>query len=180
MTKLTYNEYLDVQTSIADLIILMDESIDVFDSNGLLTEGKIEDTLKKAGFKLHKSRGLIKYLTSAGSGVVKLMIAAIRGDKTGVQNIISSVKKEDVVDFLLKLDMATLHIVTGPIHFINAVTGWDLEANIAGHKPATNLLNLVSKLIGQIKHNIGGHLKLSNTKKKKYHGYLTKLEADLA
>jgi hypothetical protein len=28
--------------------------------------------------------------------------------------------------------MATMHIVTGPIHFIDAVTGWDLMADLKG------------------------------------------------
>ena len=35
-----------------------------------------------------------------------------------------------MLDFLLKLDMATLHVLTGPLHTIDAITGWHLWANV--------------------------------------------------
>jgi len=90
----------------------------------------VNDWLEKVGMKLHKGNGIIDYLASFTKGVGKLIMAAISKDKEEVKKIASNFKKEEVVDFLLKMDMATMHIVTGPIHFVDAVTGWDLMANI--------------------------------------------------
>jgi len=98
---------------------------------GMIIEG-VNDWLSKVGMKLHKGNGIIDYLASFTKGAGKLIMAAIRKDEKTVKGLLNSIKKEEVLDFLLKLDMATMHIVTGPIHFIDAVTGWDLMANLKG------------------------------------------------
>ena len=57
-------------------------------------------------------------------------VAIINKDGEAAKNVLKGLKKEDVLDFLLNLDMATLHIVSGPIHTIDAITGWHLWANV--------------------------------------------------
>jgi len=98
-------------------------------SEAQITEG-VKDWLEKVGLSLHKGDGLIDYMMQFSKGAGKLIIAAMKGDKEEVKKIASSLDKAKVMDFLLKLDMATMHIVTGPIHFVDAVTGWDLMANL--------------------------------------------------
>jgi len=97
----------------------------------MIVEG-IHDWLAKVGMKLHKGDGIIDYILQFSKGAGQLIMAAIQGDEKKVKGIAASFKKEKLLDFLLKLDMATLHVVTGPIHFIDAVTGWDLMANLKG------------------------------------------------
>jgi len=95
----------------------------------MIIEG-VNDWLSKVGMKLHKGKGLIDYFLQFTKGAGKLIMAAIKNDKEKIKEIADGFKKEEVIDFLLKLDMATMHIVTGPIHLIDSVTGWDLMANI--------------------------------------------------
>jgi hypothetical protein len=95
----------------------------------LVIEG-VNDWLNKIGMKLHKGNGIIDYIVQFSKGAGKLILAAMKKDKDEVKKIAQSLDKAKVMDFLLKLDMATMHIVTGPIHFIDAVTGWDLMVNI--------------------------------------------------
>ena len=94
-----------------------------------LVEG-VDDWLGKIGMKLHKGDGLIDYLVGFTKGAGQLIMAAIKKDEKKVKEIASRMNKAKVIDFLLKLDMATMHVVTGPIHFIDAVTGWDMMADL--------------------------------------------------
>ena len=126
-----FREYLiettEISESIGSYLYLMDMPIGLTESH--LQEG-LNDFLGKIGLSAHKGKGLINYLADFTKGTGRLVLAAIKGDKDEVQKLISSVTKEEVLDFLLKLDQATLHLVTGPIHFIDAITGWHIGAAI--------------------------------------------------
>ena len=96
----------------------------------VLSKTSISKLLKTAGLHAKQSKGLIHYLLDAGKGLAQLFIAAIRGDEDKIKEIMSQVTKEQVLDFLLKIDTATLHLVTGPIHLIDAVTGWHIGPHL--------------------------------------------------
>lgn len=121
----------------------------------LVTEG-INDILGKLGLSLHKHNpGVIEYIKLFTKGVGKIIYAAIKGDKDGVKNIAKTLKKEDVIDFILKLDMLTLHVITGPIHMIDALTGWDLSVHIKKTaNSAGNMLGDLKKTISELKYLI--------------------------
>jgi len=95
----------------------------------VLAEG-VSEWANKVGLKIHKSKGLIDYAMNFAKGAGQMFIAAVKGDKDKIKELANSITKEEVIDFLLKLDMATMHLLTGPIHFIDAVTGWDLAVNL--------------------------------------------------
>jgi len=129
----------DMEDKIALLIYLSENEDMINESYDIdnLTESQKEDItegvnnwLEKVGMKLHKGNGIIDYILQFSKGAGKIILAAIKNDKEEVKKIADKFDKAELVDFLLKLDMATLHVVTGPIHFIDAVTGWDLMANI--------------------------------------------------
>ena len=120
---------LTVEESVTALLIACMYDGSLYESEQL-TKAAIKDFLKKLGLQAHKGKGLVSYIKGFTQGVGRIVVAALKGDKKKVKEIAQSVRKEDVLDFLLKLDMATLHLVTGPIHFIDAVTGWELWANI--------------------------------------------------
>jgi hypothetical protein len=111
--------------------------------------GKIGSALKKAGLHVHKTTGLLGYLKNAGKGIMKLFLAAIKKDKEGVKQVLKSIRKEDVLDFLLKLDMATLHVISGPLHFIDAVSGYHLWAAVK--EKASQGVNIIKQAIDKIK-----------------------------
>lgn len=142
-------------------------------------EGLLGKGLKKVGLHTHKGKGIISYLMSAGKGVGKMILAGIRGDGETVKELAKSVKKEDVIDFLLKLDMATQHLITGPIHLIDAWTGWHIGANLENVIRGKN--GIVAKIKGAfqtIKQNI--HSVVDKTRVAVFNKGIDKLEAEIS
>jgi len=154
----------DMQDKIALLMYMAenDESINESYDMENLTEAQeevivegVNDWLGKIGMKLHKGDGIISYMKQFIGGAGKLIVAAVKGDKEEVKKIASSLDKAKVMDFLLKLDMATMHVVTGPIHFIDAVTGWDLMVNLKhAAEGAKNMLHSFYKAMADVKDSI--------------------------
>lgn len=122
-----YNEQQEINEAMMKLLVAMSFQPSLNES---LDEGKIADFAGKLGLHISKENGLIDYVRKFTVASGKLLFAAIKGDTEKVKEISSGMKKEEFVDFLLKLDMATMHLVTGPIHMINAITGWELAPNI--------------------------------------------------
>jgi hypothetical protein len=89
----------------------------------------IKSLLPKFGLQSHKSKGLIQILAQSTEGASLLLYYAFKvsiGEneyKAKMKELMSSVKREDLVDILLRLDILTLHAITGPIHIIDALTG---------------------------------------------------------
>jgi len=115
----------------------------------------VETGLDKIGMKLHHGKGLLDYAKSIAGFSGKMIIAALKKDKEEILKISQSFEKSEFIDFLLKLDMVTMHIFTGPIHMIDAVTGWDLMANIKSHAhKAESLIDTISKTIEELKKDL--------------------------
>lgn len=90
----------------------------------------LKTMLNKLGLKAHKEKGLIQILIDSGKNTGKLFYHLFkyhtnRDDKhrERIREISSKVTKQNVIDVLLKLDVISLHILTGPIHTLNALTG---------------------------------------------------------
>lgn len=101
---------------------------------------KLKSILPKIG--LHATKGqssLVQIIGGASNIMAKLLWNALMTSITGNQIYKDKVKeianteisKADVIDFLLRLDTLTLHAITGPIHIIDAITGWHIGSNIA-------------------------------------------------
>jgi len=120
----------------------------------VLDEG-LKDFLGKIGLQAHKGKGIIDYLGMFTKLAGKMILAAIKDDKETVKKLAQEITKEQVLDFLLKLDQATLHLITGPIHFIDAVTGWHIGPAL-GHaaEKAGDILAQIWKAIKEIKDKI--------------------------
>jgi hypothetical protein len=117
--------------------------------------GKIEAGFDKIGMKLHHGKGLIDYVKQFSGTGGKMLIAAIKQDKEEVKSLASTFDKAEFIDFLLKLDMVSMHLVTGPIHMIDAITGWDLMANLKSHAvKAENIIDSIEKAIADLKSKI--------------------------
>lgn len=136
----------DLETSIevsnlVELSMFMDMDID--DVTQLNEDTQIDEALdlnkamKKVGLHVQKGRGLMQIFASAGKHIVQVMWYAVKaygGDedaKVKLKELLKKkVSKEDILDVILKLDAATMHVITGPIHTIDAITGWHLWANV--------------------------------------------------
>jgi hypothetical protein len=111
----------------------------------MLTEaGKIESVkaglakaVGKLGLKVSGRKNLIHLIGSLSKNAALAMIHAMRaaagdeGSKEHLEDLLQkSNLKSEFSDLILRLDILTLHFVTGPIHIIDAIMGWDLASNI--------------------------------------------------
>lgn len=120
--------------SLIELAMFMEEDVSMINEAEGGIAGKLNSLLGKIGFHASPSdTGIIQVLLKGGKNIAQLLWYAMKAT-TGDQKAKEKVKeianteitKEQVLDFLLKLDMLTLHAVTGPIHMIDALTGWHL------------------------------------------------------
>lgn len=103
-----------------------------------ITTSNIKSMLSKLGIHVDtNSRGILQYLAKSSVGMSKMMYYAYKAyynkdedSKQALKDVIGSMKKEDVMDFFLKLDSMTMHVVSGPIHMIDAVAGLHIWANV--------------------------------------------------
>ena len=114
-------------------IYLEEHALQCFNDILILTDDSLNEAnwLSKLGLHVKKGKGLIQYFAQFGAGMAKLFKAAIKKDKAEVKRIIATeISKEDLIDFVMKLDMASLHILSTPIHFIESITGLHIAANL--------------------------------------------------
>jgi len=130
-------------------------------------KGKVSGVLKKAGIHVTQSDGLIQQLLKASKGVNQLMyysfLAYYNNDnksKVKVKEIMKSLKKENILDFLLRLDAMTMHLITGPIHMIDALTGTHIWADIKGKVEPTQIrAKKAVETLEDLKNFVDGKLK---------------------
>ena len=136
---------------------------------------KINSIMSKGGLHVKKTKGIIGHLMAAGKGIGKLFVALIKKDTEGAKQVLKGLKKEDVLDFLLDLDMATNHTISGPIHWIDAWTGWHLWANVTQKVRGAQVA--VKDAIAKLKMYISNVY--TKVKAKVYTKYIIQMEKDL-
>lgn len=144
----------------------------------VIAEG-INDHLNKVGFKVHKSKGILDYIKNFTTGVGKVMFHIIKGDTDKAKELIKKISKEDVLDFLYKLDLGTLHLFTGPLHMIDAWTGWDLAVNLKSHiDKGQRGVDLLKQAIDKVKKGIIELFASDNSRQNELMRYVSKLEQE--
>jgi hypothetical protein len=154
-----FNSYLNEDN---DIYLLIDHMVFTQDFESLdEAEGGLKDKLNVAlgtlGLHAHGSgKGIIQTLLKAGKNVAQLFwyaMKAVKGDaeaKKKVKEIANKeITKHDVVDFLLRLDTMSMHLLTGPIHMIDALTGWHIGVDFK--EKAENVADRIKKAIENLK-----------------------------
>jgi len=161
----SFSSYLSEQKqfelAVLELAVLAESTKD----DSILDEAildKAHGALTAIGLHAKQGKGLLHYALSAGKGIAKLFGAAVRGDTGKIKEIGKTVKKEEILDFLLKLDQATMHVVTGPLHTIDAVLGLHLAANLSA--AAISATTAFKQAIATAKHQV--HAAVANAKTK--------------
>jgi len=141
-----------IQLSNKDYIRDLVEMYEIINQDDTMDESfDLNKILQTIGFTFTKEKGLIQILRDAGQHMFSLfkalLIAWYTGkeeDKQAIKDIIDETKitKEHVVDFLFKLDEATIHLLTGPIYILSAVTGWKIRPK----SPHNNVSSIESKI----------------------------------
>ena len=151
ITRVNLNEAFQLEFNTAVLGLSLLEQMNTDDIN----EG-VNDILAKFGFELEKkSPGVIEYLARFTKGVGKFVWYAIKRDKKGIKALMKDFSKEELVDFLYKLDLVTMHLITGPLHFIDGMTGWELIPKFKEMKAsAETAISKIKKAIENLKSNI--------------------------
>jgi len=134
------------------LTMLLAEELDLDSMNEssmeLMAEGitdKVKGGLDKVGLKLHKGDGIISYIMKFLKGTGKLFYHLFKGDVKKAKEVLRGLTKEEILDFIYKLDLGTLHLFTVTLHTIDAWTGWDLTANVKNHMAKAQSLAKVFK-----------------------------------
>ncbi len=159
----TYNEFLNeetklqnnLETALIGQLVLEKLDINILnESEEAINEG-VKDVLHKMGIHTSKEPGIIEYAAKFTKGVGQIVYYAMKKDEKKVKEIYAKFKKEDVLDFFYKLDMATLHIITGPLHFIHATLGIHLApAIITAAKKGAKLVDQIKAAIKQVKDKV--------------------------
>jgi len=134
---------------------------------GEIIDKKVNPVAKKAGLHIETKKGLLQYLAAATTSVAKLLYYAVdyyynknKDSKEKMIELAKSVKKEDIIDFLLKLDTLTLHLISGPIHQLDALTGTHIWANIKSKaKNVTDVAKDAIKKVEDLKDHLEGQLR---------------------
>ena len=158
----------EMETRMFILVNLLEQDLNsINESSAEMLVESISDKLDKVGLKLHKGKGILSYVKSFTGGAGKVMLALFKGDAKKAKEILKTVEKEDVLDFLYKLDLGTLHLITGPLHTIDAWTGWDLSVKMKSHMQKASsvfdqlkdaLRNVKQKIVTAFDKNIGAKL----------------------
>jgi len=137
--------FMHTSEEIRDMEIIIEMAMIVDDDMTLTEAFNIADLkakgtsmLKKIGMGTHNTGdGLIQIALKSGKIMAEFIFHAIRaagGNEKSVERVKelanTEVSKEQLMDLLLKLDMATLHLISGPLHAIDAWTGWHVWAHI--------------------------------------------------
>jgi len=125
----------------------------------------LKSLLVKFGIKTkNNQKGLIQIFAKASKNVGLLLYYAFKvatGDdsyKDKLKEIANTkITKHDVLDVLLKLDVLTLHMLSEPVHIIDAITGWNIFDEVK-----QRLKNVDEKAKEAIKHLLGLHKSIKN------------------
>lgn len=164
-------------------LLFLAENLEMINESELSAEVILEgvnDKLNKLGLKIHKSKGILDYIKQFVGGIGKVFMYMIKGEHDKAKELLKSVKKEDVLDFLYKLDLGTLHLFTGPLHMIDAWTGWDLGVNLKAHvEKGEGMIHAVKTALDKVKKGVQELFNTNPAKQDKLNKYIQNLDAEI-
>ena len=151
-----FKQYIDESDTIS--MIELAYFLDEYNINEAIDVGKgLKTILTKVGLKAKKEKGLLQILSGVSKDIglifyylFKYQMTSDEQYRVKIKETIKKVSKEDIVDVLLKLDILTLHVLTGPIHALNALTGWHISVN-AMKNTAQDISQRAKKVLQHLK-----------------------------
>lgn len=142
----SFKDYIneDVEDNIEHVMTLLEYMIILESGENLLNEGRmdsvkttISNISKKLGVTGHGKKSLLAVLSSVGKNArsaLLLSIQAFAGDESAKEKLKalrgSKEVRAELGDLILRLDALTMHLLTGPIHMMDAITGFDLAEKV--------------------------------------------------
>jgi hypothetical protein len=162
----------DIQTVLEYLMIL-----DAGEDDIILSENKIKDikgtlsTLaKKMGISNASKKTLLGLLSTVGKKSALSLVYAIQASagNEGAREKLKGIIKDreiysELTDLVVRLDVLTLHLISGPIHVIDAIAGWDIAEKI--RERALGVTNKLNSAIDTISSSAQKHLNADRSKR---------------
>ena len=178
----TFRSLIEQQGEIQDYQTKLMVLIEMADSINNLNEGakldSVNNTLGKMGIKITKHEGILDYIKKFSSVFGKVFLYIIKGDTEKAKELLKTLTRGDFIDFVLKLDLGTLHMLSEPLHMIAAWTGWDIEAVLGKlEDEAKNSIESLKQAVSNVKNKIT--TVFSGKKEKKLISYAKAIEHNL-
>jgi hypothetical protein len=162
----------DIQNVLEYLMIL-----DAGEDDILLSENKLEgirstftSLAKKMGISGESKKTLLGLLSTIGKKAALTLVYAIQasaGSESAKEKLKEIVKDRQIYselsDLVIRLDVLTLHMISGPIHMIDALTGWDIADKI--REQALGVTNKINTAIDTISSSAQKHLNTDKSKR---------------
>jgi hypothetical protein len=125
--------------SLLEFIVFMEEgeSLILSEARGESVKAGLSKVASKLGIAAHGRKNLLKLIASVGKNTGLALVYSIRahsGNSEAKDKLTTILKtaniKSELTDLILRLDVLTLHLLTGPIHIIDALTGWHIGADL--------------------------------------------------
>jgi len=142
----SFKDYIneDADDNIEHVMTLLEYMIILESGENLLNEGRmdsVKSTLsgiaKRLGISGHGNKNLLSVMSSVGKNARSALVYAMQafaGDEKAKEKLKSLRGSKEVRaelgDLILRLDALTMHFLTGPIHMMDAITGFDLAEKI--------------------------------------------------
>jgi len=167
--------------SLLNAFIVLDEMNDEGSmiDDSMLDEGifdMLNNFANKVGLEIEKTDGIIQNIKKFSSTGGKMIIAAIKGDKEKIKKLSTEIDKSDFLKFVYNLDILTMHFITGPIHLIAAVTGWELQ--IKTPEIAVKAYDMIWNGISNLKDGIAKAIQSKN-KQTRLLGFVKNIEKNV-
>lgn len=144
--------------SLLEFIMFMEdgESLVLAEARGENVKAGLGKIANKLGVTVHGRKNLLKLIASVGKNTGLALVYAMRahmGQEGSKEKLESTLKtaniKSELTDLVLRLDTLTLHFLTGPIHMIDAITGWHIGADLhnAAKTPNTHIKTALDTII---------------------------------
>ena len=162
------NEVVDVKEdaiTVLEFMMLMDSDEDVLsEERGETIKALFAKASKKLTFSSKGKKNLLALLGSIGKNGAMALLYAIQaqagkeGAKENLERVLkTSNVKAELLDFVIRADVLTLHLISTPIHMIDAIAGFDIadkvrEKAVGGGerlKDAVDLIQTSAKNLGK-------------------------------
>jgi len=150
--------------TIEDVIVVL-EFISIIESDdSILTEARgdtIKSLFSQISNKIGGSSGdkknlfgLLRSIGQTGSKSILYAIQAAAGREGAEEKLKKTLKnsnaKAEIIDFIIRADVLTLHLISTPIHMIDAIAGFDIaekirEKAVGGGERLKDAVDLIQK-----------------------------------
>ena len=152
-----YDSSEDVITILEFMMIVDSGDMLLAEERGESVKNLFAKVSSKLGFAAKNKKNLLGLLGSIGQTGAKAILYSIQatagneGAKEKLAQVLkNSNAKSEIIDFVIRADVLTLHLISTPIHMIDAIAGFDIaekirEKAVGGGERLKDAVDLIQK-----------------------------------